>query len=165
MATTTVGAIRDRLIEVIKGLPPTSDSQLAFRPHLDELDANFRRFARQNPSGMTRMFQVMDDGSTRRPAVTNLDVEEHTIVFEIVVAYATDHRFGEDAARARRDAIRQDELAITRAAGIGGRENFTPPTYPDAYWVDSKTIREYRDVDAVEFLVITQTMRFLLDVS
>jgi hypothetical protein len=158
MATTTRADIRDRIADAIREIVPASDSQLPFREFTDELGADFRRYALDNPHGSTRLYQVRDTGQDP-PLVSGGDVMLVEATFEIVVAYAQSHVFGADAARARRAVIEQDEQAILEAVGMHGRVNFTPPTYPDACWTSGEE-PERVERDGVDFLVIVQTMQF-----
>jgi hypothetical protein len=158
VAVTTRGEIRDRIDTVIRELIPALDSMLPFRRFTDELGADFRRYALDNPAGATRLYQVTDLAQSP-PLVSNADVVLVEATFEIVVAYAQSHVFGANAARARRDAIEKDEAAILAAVGMHGRANFTPPTYPDACWVSGEE-PEREEREGVDFLVIRQVMQF-----
>jgi hypothetical protein len=158
MATTTAAAIRDRIIAVIQGTTPTTDSALLFVKFNNELAANFRRWADQNATAAHRRFQVRDIGRDQPPLVSNTDVEERLVTFEIVVAYPQTHRWGGDNALDRDDVMGEDQHKIERAVGMLGRANFTPSSYPDACWREGETRREVGR--ACDFLVIRQTMSF-----
>lgn len=164
MTTTTAAAITSRIITCVRELVPVTDPRLRFRPFLNERIADVRTYCLQNPQGCTRLFQVRDTGQTRRPEVSNLDVEDRTVRFEIVVAYAQDHGWGTLGALDRDRVMAQDELAIERVIGRGARANFAPPTYPDATWRAGET--PARDVrNGVDFLVFRLTMGFKLSLS
>jgi hypothetical protein len=161
MATTTDSAIRQRIIDAIKALVPSMDSETLFKPYKNQQAANFRSDAEQAPQGFVRVFQVRDTGEDQPPAIVNSDIEERRVTFEIIVAYPQTHRWGADAALDRTDAMRTDQHSIEHAIGLNGRENFSSsvnPAYPDACWREGRTAREIGN--GVDFLVITQTMSF-----
>jgi hypothetical protein len=163
MATTTAGAIRQRIIDVIKGLAPSSDTEIPFKPYLNQGAAAFRADCEQAPQGCARRFQVRDVGIDQPPPISNTDVEEREVTYEVVIAYPQTHRWGSGAALDRDDAMSADQHQIEHAIGMCGRANFTSPTYPDAFWRSGETIREVGN--GVDFLVITQTMGFKRSMS
>jgi hypothetical protein len=158
MATTTAEAIRGRIIAVVKALTPTSDSLLPFVPFDNELAGNFRKWADGNATAAHRRFQVRDIGKDQPPAISNTDVEARLVEFEITIAYPQTHRWGGENALDRDDVMSQDQHQIEHAIGAAGRANFTPDTYPDAYWREGETTRVIGR--ACDFLVIRQTMGF-----
>lgn len=155
---TTAAAIRDRLIAVIAALQPQVDSVLMFEKFDNELAADFRLWADSHPAGAHRKFQVRDVGVDQPPEVSNTDLEERLVTYEISIAYPQDNRWGGDNALDRDDVMGSDQHQIEHAVGMCGRANFTAPTYPDACWRSGKTIR--LSGTACDFLVITQTMAF-----
>jgi hypothetical protein len=155
---TTSEAIRDRIITVIKELAPISDTALSFEPFRNELAGNFRKWADGNATAAHRRFQVRDVGKDQPPDITNTDVEARLVTFEITIAYPQTHRWGGDNTLDRDDVMSQDQHQIEHNIGASARENFTPPTYPDAYWREGETTRVIGR--ACDFLVIRQTMGF-----
>ena len=53
MATTTIKAIRDRIVAVVEATAPTVHPELPFDAYLDEGGADFRRRARSHPAVCT----------------------------------------------------------------------------------------------------------------
>lgn len=166
MATTTGGAIRDRIIALVKALAPTVDSSVAFRPYENQGGANFRKFCRGAPMGSERLYQVRDV-TTRQPAdASNTDVEARMVTFDVIVAYPQTHQWGVDAGLDRDDAMDADRKLIENAIGRNGYGNFAND-YPNASWIgesaagsQTATTFERTDDDPVDFLVIRQTMRY-----
>jgi len=131
--STTPAAIRDRIIDVISGLTPTTVSGDLFRPFRNERDGAFQRWTLANAAACRRRFQVRRIGGTDSAEISNSDFEELRCTFRIMVAYPQTHRDGEDAALDRDDAIDADMKQIDQAIGMNGRANLAPP-YPDACW-------------------------------
>jgi hypothetical protein len=164
MATTTVAAVRDRIIAVVKGLTPVSDSALPFGPFNNELGATFRRWADSNAPAAHRRFQIRDTGRTRPPDISNILIQSRQVTFEFVGAYPQTHLWGGDNALDRDDVMRQDQEQIWHAVGPAGRENFTPSAYPDAFWRGGEVL-DRAIGRACDFLIIRLTMEFQLAVA
>lgn len=166
MAATTIAAIQARISTVIRELVPTMDEKLRFIPSLNQGAAAFRADCEQNPQSATRRFQARKV-ARRRPDVSNSDVELWWVTFEIVVAYAQSHHFGDGAAIDRDKAMDEDFHKIFFAIALNGRANFTPPTYPDACWVDEASDIEptFEAGRGCDFLVMRQTYQYYRAVS
>lgn len=162
MATTTARAIRNTIASLIKGLAPAADAKLAFRLSLNQGAAAFRKECAQNPQASTRRVQVRARAAKPTSDVTNTDVEAVRVHFDIVVAYAQTHRFGGDAALDRDDVIEQDQAQIEHTVGRDGYQNIPNASWlsPEAPGSETDTTIERDDEAGVDFLVITQTMRF-----
>jgi hypothetical protein len=156
-SATTAAAIRDRIIAVIEALAP---GPLASNPYIgsrNEYGADFEDWARSNPDGAFRRFQVRDTGEQAPPEVSNTNLEWRSVTFEIVVAYPQSHRTGPQNALDRDDIMSADQHQIEQAIGVNGYANFIDPS-PNACWVSGSTDRDISD--PVDFLVIKQTMGF-----
>lgn len=160
---TTVAQIRDRMIDVIEALTPTSLAGDKFRAYRNEGAADFRGWAEGNgKSAAWRRFQVRDIGDDAPPDISNQDYELRSVWFEIRVSYPQTHRAGRDAALDRDDVMAEDQHQIENAVGMRGRANFIAPN-PIASWVEGSTEREVGD--GVDFLVIRQRMIFYRDMT
>jgi hypothetical protein len=167
MSTTTTTLIRNRLETVVVALVPTIHAELPFVAYRDASGADFRRWARSHPSLCTRRVQVRTVSSVQERGVSNLDVETRLATFEILVAYSKRWRAGQ--AFDRDNTLELDQGLIERNIGRDGHVNFSLSN-PNATWLapgvpGSKTGSAFEgrnagNVDNVEFLVITQTMRF-----
>jgi len=168
MATTTAAAIRDRIKAVIQALAPTSLTTSKFIAYRNEGGANFRKWAEQVDAAAFRRFQVRDDGDDSPPTVSNTDVEERIVTFQVIVAYPQNSRSGADNALDRDDLMKQDQRKIESAIGYIGRENFSSSIdaeRPDACWRSGRTTRETDDTRACDFLVIEQSMQFKVSMT
>lgn len=154
--TTTSAAIRDRMLTVVEAVVPASHSGQRFARHREEMD--FRAWADANPAACLRRFSVRDLGDARPALVSNTDVELVRAIFEVVIAYPLNFRFGTGtAALGLEDVVDQDRHRIEHAVGMRGYANFTAATGAEAAWVEGETARE---TSKVRFLVIAQTMEF-----
>ncbi len=162
MATTTAGAIRSTIQALVKAIVPAIDSELAFVPYLNQREASFRRDCQANPAACTRRVQVRARHADKVPDVTNTDVIAERVHIDIIVAYAQTHRFGADAGLDRDDAIDSDRMLIENTVGREGYQNVPNATWltPGAPGSETETRVERPDEGGVDFLVITQTMRF-----
>lgn len=166
MATTTKSAIRDRMIAVISALVPSSLSDTLFVPYRNEDDGNIKPWCETNPAAALRRFQVrtvVDAAGYKPVAVSNSDLEENYGVFVVTVGYPKNARAGDvdGAALGRDDLIDEDRRMIEKAIGLDGAANFTPATADATYREHLPTIEAG---SACDFLVIRQTMSFLLAV-
>lgn len=157
MAATTAAAIRDRISTVVTALTPTLLSSDRFRESRNEYAANFREWVLGSPAGAFRRFQVRDIGEDTPADSSNTTEELRAATYEVVIAYPQTHRYGDQAALDRDDVMSADQHQIETAIGMRGTSNFTSSN-PNAAWVSGSTAREVGD--GVDFLVITQTMRF-----
>src|ERR1051325_7779674 len=158
---TRAGSIRDRVIQLIAAITPTAATSSApsngFFAYRNEGDGSFVKFAEKNPTNAYRRFQVRDDGIDEPPAVSNMDLEERKLTFDILVAYPLNQRTGKQAALDRDDTMDEDFHAIDYAVGMYGRANFTAP-YPDATPMGCS--RRVEHGNACDFLVITAHFLF-----
>lgn len=163
MAThpTTAEEIRDRIIEVMESIDLIVMPGERLRAFRNEGGADFVDWCEANPGSARRRFQVRDMGHDESPLNTNLDVEERSVTFSIVVAYPQTGRDGRDQALDRDDAMNSDRHQIEQAIGIGGRSRFSWPTGPDAFWDGQRSSTEPR-VPGVscDFLEMVQTYTF-----
>lgn len=157
---TLAASIRDRIIAVITALSPSSlatGAGNAFHEYRNEGDGDFIAWAEKNPAAAFRRFQVRDDGTDEPPAVTNMDIEERSVTFEIVISYPQSARTGHKQALSRDDVIAADFRQIDFAVGICGRINFSPPE-PDA--VPRGITKRIDRRDACDYLVLTETFTY-----
>jgi hypothetical protein len=172
MSTTTTTLIRNRIETVIVGTTPSVYPGTTFTAYRDASGADFRRWARAHPSLCTRRVQVRTSSSMQSD-VSNMDREARLATFEIIVAYSKRWRAGQ--AFDRDDTLEADHSLIERAVGRDGYQNFTGAN-PNATWLKpgatgSRTGSVFEratyqpGVDNVDFLVITQTMRFYRTVT
>ncbi len=163
MATTTIRAIRATIVSLIKAIVPTFDTETPFKPYLNQGAAAFRRDMLAAPQASTRRYQVRARAGRRTQDATNTDVVAELVTFDIVIAYAQTHRWGADAALDRDDAIEEDLKQLEFTVGREGYANIPNASWlaPDADGSQTEPPRIERDDAAgVDFLVITQTMRF-----
>ncbi len=153
MTTSTIAAIRDRVITVIAGLTPTSLSGNKFVKHRNEQGGDFMAWAVANPQAAFRRFQVRDMGNDEPPATSAVDVEERQATLQIIIAYPQTNRTGPDAALDRDDVMDQDWGKIDLAIGMCGKANFTSP-FADATPLGASSDRISEE--KCDFLVITQ---------
>lgn len=161
---TTVEAVRDRLITVVRAIVPTVNDHDLFTDFPEREDGVLETWAEASPQKCTRVFQVRDTGDDRPPPISNHDVEEREVAFVVTIAYAQTSRLGRGA-RERVDAIAADKKLLERAIGAAGRANFAPP-HPDACWRKesswgevSRTERQ-RGENGVDYLRIWVVMSF-----
>ena len=156
MSTTTSAAIRNRMLTVVEALTPATQSGVRFLRHREEID--FRAWADAHPEACLRRFAVRDLGDYRPALISNTDVELRRALFEVVLAYPLNYRFGSGAnLLGVEDVIDQDMHQVEHAVGLRGYANFTAATGAEAAWVDGETARSSSNV---RFLVIAQSMEF-----
>lgn len=156
--TTTAEAIRDRIISLIRALTPNQLTANKFDLFTDEREADIRAWAASVGQGSFRTFQVRETGQDNPPDISNMDVESRLVTFEITVCYPQTSRAGKNAARDRDDLITDDQHLIEHNVGMCGYANFTGASAPNAAWYSGETRRDRED--GIDYLVITQTMRF-----
>jgi hypothetical protein len=157
--TTTIELLRDYIITLIQAITPTVHSGVRFTVAPDELAADFRAWAEQNPQGALRRFQVRDTGKRIPPDVSNTTVEGRFVEFEILIAYPQTNRFGINAARDRDDAAEADEFLIEQQVGMNGYANFTGASVPNAAWINGQF--DPRVLGAgVDFVLMRATYRY-----
>lgn len=158
--TTTAESIRDRIIDVIEALTPTSLSGDKFRAYRNE-GAGFTDWCESKPVGAFRRFQVLETGSDAPPETSSGVEEERTATFQVVIAYPRTARYGADQGLDRHDVMREDQRLIERAIGMHGKANFTSP-FPAATWLMDGSATDRQDGEACDYLVVTQRMLFVL---
>lgn len=156
---TTEKAIRDRMIDVMEALVARIDAGDRFVAYRNEDRADFIEHCQANAEASLRWFQVRTLGGHKPPAVTNTDIAELLVTFEIIVAYPQDGRFGDLQALGRDDAFELDKFQIDVATGMCARANFQPPN-PDACWRASE-IDDRLIGDGVDFLVMRHTLSYV----
>jgi hypothetical protein len=161
-STTTPSAIRDRAAALIAALTPTSLPNDEFREHRDE--SPFMEWCETKPASALRRYQVLDLGNDGPPETSDGVEEERRLTLQVTVAYPHTARFGEDQARDRYRVIREDQRKIEFAIGMHGKANFSPP-YPDATWLMDGYGVDRIEGDACDFLVVTQSMLYVLDLG
>ena len=159
--TTTVSAIRDRIIALIASRTPTSLADDKFRAFRNELGADFRDWAEKHPDAAFRRFQVREVGDDEGPDVSNGDIERVRVTFEIVIAYPQTHRYGADSAMDRDDCINADWLLVNAAVGIYGRANFSGAH--DCTPLGAVKTRETGE--GVDFMVVEAQFEYVRSVS
>ena len=159
--TSTVEAIRDRIIAVIEALTPAADSRVRFRAFRPEAGQDFQDWAEANPTAARRRFYVREVGTDQEPPVSDTLAELRTVTFTILVAYPRTSRDGTAQPDSRDAVIDADRGQIQDHVGQHGRENFYPPDH-DATWIGG----DYARVDGVlcDFIEITQSMTYYLAV-
>lgn len=157
MATTTESAIRDRIIAVVLSCSPTSHSADGFRAFPNEESARFEDWCESNAMDAWRLVQVVETGDIDPPEVSDTITKLIRATFLISIAYPHSHRAGANALERYR-VMEEDQHKIEQAVGMTGRVNFTPPTFPDACWVEGTARRDKGE--GCDFLVIEQTMQF-----
>lgn len=160
---TTIDDIIGRMTTVIEGLTPTSHSSDRFRVHREEVE-DFIELCEQQPAGVLRRVQIIETGDDEPPETSSGSEEERTVTIRVIVAYPKTGRYGSLQGRDRRKVLREDQRLIEQAVGMHGKANFTPP-YPDATWLKEGSATERQSGEACDFLIVTQRMIFVLDVS
>lgn len=156
---TTEDAIRDRAVEIIKGIVPTYIPGDRFVEHRNERDGDFLKWCEQNPASANRRFQVRFDGIQGTPEVADYVHEERPVLLTTIIAYAHTARTGRKEALDRDTAISRDRDLLDRAVGLYSRPNFSAP-HPDAFWSSGDAARVPGPGGVIDFLIITGTFRF-----
>lgn len=151
MATTTVEAIRDRMIALVQALTPTKLAANKFVVERAELD--FRDWAEQHPGAAFRRFSIRDTGDSLPADVSNTDVERRVVTFEAVVAYPHNSRTGPVPALDRLDCMERDQHQLEDTIGMRGYGNFTSEN-ADCSWIKEGSTTSREDGAAVSFLVL-----------
>jgi hypothetical protein len=120
--STTLAAVRNRMIEIVRGATPANDNASKFVPYREQGD--FRDWANQHPSESYRRFSIRTIGSIEAPTVTNTDVEWVWTNAEAVVAYPVNSRHGEKIKTSIDDVITSDLQLIEHRIGTNGYANY-----------------------------------------
>jgi hypothetical protein len=118
MPVTTPEAIRDRLVELITAIVPTSHVRQRFEVHREELP--IRDWAEVNPASCLRRFSVRWLGPVRSPHVSGGDVELVDRDLEVVVTYPTSARHGLKQLADLERVIAEDAAKINQTVGTIG---------------------------------------------
>jgi len=122
--TTTVETIRGNMESLVRGLTPSSRTDLAFRAAVQDQD-----FAELVEAGQfkPRTFDIEDLGSYAATEVSDLQKELMRTTFEVRIAYpkGTDYGGGRTTRRAAMDMIREDLHLIDAALGIRGAGSYS----------------------------------------
>lgn len=113
---TTPGAIRDRMVALVKLITPSVHAQQKFQHHREEL--TFRPHCEANPGQSLRRFSVRHDGSTSQALVTDHTVERVEDGVIVEVAYPLDWRHGGTQMLGLDDVIAADAVKIEAAIGV-----------------------------------------------
>ena len=125
MSLATAEAIRDRIVSLVSGLTPSTDSRTKFRQYRNEEGADFEEWAEKNAAAAFRRFQVREVGDDQIPETSSGVEERVRIRFEIRISYPQSHRYGAANAMDRDDVINQDWKQLNYAIGLYGRGNFS----------------------------------------
>jgi hypothetical protein len=120
---TTGAAIRDAMIALVEAITPSTHAGDKFIAHREVQP--LRDWAEANPGGCLRRFSIRSTGQPRPAPVSTTLVEETSDTFEIVVAYPTDGRQGEDWLLDLDDAIESDQTSIHKTIGPPGYASLT----------------------------------------
>jgi len=145
---TTAGAIRSVMLTAVEALTPTSHSGDPFRAWRERMP--LMDWAPEHADQCLRRVSIRNEGSQEPAAITDTLTEETSDTFEIVVAYPTNHRFGEKALTSLDDVIEEDTTKIHATIG--------PPGYASlaaAATVLHQTPWSREERDGVTFAVIT----------
>lgn len=157
MVTTTVEAIRDRILEVLEGETPRLLAGDRFVRYRNEADGDFVAWAEAFPTAALRRVQVRDTGEDEPPEVTGGGIAWRTVILEILVAYPQTGRAGEKNALDRDRVIEEDIDQIAHAVGRWGAGRFVAPAAEAAWEGSDETVAVGNGVD---FLIIRQKMGF-----
>lgn len=113
---TTPGAIRDRMVTLVKGITPALHAAQKFMPHREELA--FRDYCEANPAQCLRRFSVRNGGSTTQALVTSTTLERVEDDMIVEVAYPADWRHGGTQLLGLDDVIASDAVKIETAIGV-----------------------------------------------
>jgi hypothetical protein len=156
---TTVSALRSRARALVAAIVPTVMSDDRLIEYRNEGGADFRAWARANPTAAFRRWQLRDTGDDQSPSMQNTDLEARTIAFTLIVAYPQDERAGDAAALSRDDLALADETLIRLAIGVEGYANWTGADNPNATVIGYAVDRE-SDPTGVDFLAITLRLAY-----
>ncbi len=116
--TTTLEAIRDRMISRIEALTPSLLAGTKLKKH--KAEEPFRAWAEKSPNSALRRFSILTIGDQEPPVTSDLFIEERNGAFEVLIAYPK--RWGAYGAANQRDAedfINADLALIDGRSGIG----------------------------------------------
>lgn len=162
MPTTTMTALRDYMIALVKAIQPAKLAEtddVDFVPYRNEGAGDFIDWAEDNPQAAFRRFQIRDTGeSSVVPDVNNTDIVGKWVDFEVIVSYPQTLRAGDDAALARDALMTDDERLIDNVIGLQGYPNFVGGSVPNASLTEQRARRVVGK--GVDFLVVTLTYHF-----
>ncbi|TXH41027.1 MAG: hypothetical protein E6Q97_38485 [Desulfurellales bacterium] len=153
----TIGAIRDRIAELLTAATPSVLGLDRFVEFRNEGDASFLDWCESSAASAFRRFQVRHDGDFARVNVSNGDVEGLTETFTISICYPHDYRAGAQQAISRDKLIDADWHQFNRVCGLYGRGNFFGDHNAT---VTSQPAPQRLTGASCDFLVIQQQMYF-----
>lgn len=155
--TTTIEAIRDGQIALIRALAPTSHAKHGFEVAEDMVD--FRKWARKQTQAAFRKFTVEERTDYPPPEVSNTQVEFLTSELLVSVAYPKKFsRFGPDNMRDLSDVADSDFHQIDSAIGHRAAANYVSGQCSAVR--SSKILEEGAPEDPVSLLQIRYTVTF-----
>lgn len=118
---TTPGAIRDRMVTLIKSITPSIHAGQKFQHHRAE--NTFRDDMEAHPASCLRKFSVRNLGDTTQAAVTSNQLERVEQTMLVEVAYSTDWRHGGTQLLGLDDVISSDEVQLEAAIGVAASDS------------------------------------------
>lgn len=121
--TTTPGDLRDLIAALVTATVPALLAKNRFLESKYETD--FEEWCQRNPDACFRRFSVRNTFNFFQPEMSNTDVEEDIVDFELIVGYPSTYRYGSHAAVDMDAAIQSDKILLKNAVGLDGYGNFT----------------------------------------
>ena len=122
MATTTPQAIRENQRDLILAITPTEITGYSFVEHVEK--GVFSEWVDLNAATCLRAFAIEDLSLYTTPLGGDHQSEEVVTQFAVSVAYPVTYSYGEDGVNGLADVVELDRLAIERAIGIYGADNY-----------------------------------------
>jgi len=72
-----------------------------------------------------RRFSIRDTGDNLQPPITNTTEAWLTVIFEVLVAYPDNYRYGSDQGRTQDDVMRSDYHQVDGVLGLRGQPSFS----------------------------------------
>ena len=152
--TSTSTQIRNLIVSLTTATVPTVHAKTRFLEHRYEVP--FRDWCEANPDSAMRRFSVRNQFNFFQPEMTNTDVEEDIIDWELMVGYPNTLRYGSGAAVDMDAAIQTDKILLKNAVGLDGSVNFTTIA---SFMIDRASI-DFIPGDTVSFLRFVLPYRF-----
>lgn len=153
--TTTLDAIRDDMVRIVRDLVPKSLNGTRFVPEREELD--FVAWADDNPQAAFRKFAIGDSFTEEIPEVFLTESWDDAIV-SILVAYPKTLALYGQGRSSMRSVIREDRNQLKDNLGDAGYGNFVEPA---AIVLDGTSVVE---ADTVMILGVDLRVRYWRDV-
>lgn len=122
MATTTPQLIREKQRDLIGAITPAQFVNCPFIEHVAK--GVFAEWVDLNAATCLRAFAIEDLSGYETPLGGDSQSEEVVTQFAVSVAYPVTYAYGEDGVNGLSDAVEKDRLAIERAIGIYGADNY-----------------------------------------